>query len=137
LTTRDRDQSGSQWDKDNETGLRFETEIKNVEYLRDVRPILDRSCVACHTQKVEKPAGGLVLDDDEKEKLPAFGHDAGPNVRVPAAYFRLATGRVQHTAGELGLPGDAASRYIRKFQSRRSLLVWKVSMAGPTTTSPA
>ncbi len=31
--------------------------VKNVEYFRDVKPILDRSCVACHTGKSAKPAG--------------------------------------------------------------------------------
>jgi hypothetical protein len=41
--------------------------VVNVEYFRDVKPILDRSCVACHTQKWEKPAGKLVLDDDRSE----------------------------------------------------------------------
>src|SRR5262249_7704564 len=64
LTSQKNDQSGRQWDAANETGLRFETGVKNVEYFRDVKPILDRSCSACHTQKWEKPAGNLVLDDD-------------------------------------------------------------------------
>jgi hypothetical protein len=126
LTTKANDQSKRKWDKDDETGLRFEKGIKNVEYLRDIRPIFERSCFACHSQKLDKPAGDLVLDDDQKEKLPAFGHDAGPNVSVPLTYFRLAVGQERFKPRELGLGGDAASRYIRKFQSRRSLLVWKI-----------
>src|SRR5262249_32325 len=80
-------------------------------------------CVACHTHRSDKPAGGLVLDDAEP-KLPAFGHDAGPNVNVPATYFRLAA-RERFKAGELGLSHDSATRYVRKFQSRRSLPAWK------------
>jgi hypothetical protein len=124
LTTRANDQSGRQWDKDGETGLRIEKGIKNVEYFRDVRPIFERSCFACHTNKAAAPAGGLVLDDDGKERIAAFGHDSGPDVRVPAAYFRLA-------GYALALPRtghgyDAATGYVRIFQSRRSLLVWKV-----------
>jgi hypothetical protein len=105
--------------------VRFEKSVKNVEYFRDIRPLFERSCVACHSQKLDKPAGDLVLDDDDKEKLPAFGHDAGPDVKVPATYWRL-TSTKRYTERELGLQGDAASRWVRKFQSRRSLLVWKV-----------
>jgi hypothetical protein len=126
LTDKAHDESKKQWDRKNETGLRFEAGIKNVEYYRDIRPIFERSCVACHTQKSEKPAGGLVLDDDGKPTLAAFGHDSGPSVNVPQPYFRLAVGQERWKPRELGLGGDSASRYIRKFQSRRSLLIWKV-----------
>ena len=42
------DQSGQQWDSNNETGVRFQKEVKTVEYYRDIKPIFDRSCVACH-----------------------------------------------------------------------------------------
>jgi hypothetical protein len=127
LTSRANDQSGKQWDKVNETGLRYEKGIKNVEYYRDVRPILDRSCVACHTHKVAKPAGNLVLDDDAKGTVLAFGHDSGPAVPVPAAYFRMAGYNYSDPKHPLtGYGPDSATRYIRKFQSRRSLLIWKV-----------
>src|SRR5262249_55777905 len=126
LTTKDKDESGRKWDKGDDTGLRFEKGIKNVEYYRDIRPIFERSCVACHSRKLDKPAGDLILDDDGKETQPAFGHDAGPDVRVPATYFRLAAGTPRYQPREPGLSGDSASRYIRKFQSRRSLLIWKV-----------
>lgn len=126
LTAKANDQSGKKLDKEGTTGLRFETGLKNVEYHRDIRPIFERSCVACHTHKSEKPAGGFVLDDDSLGKLPAFGHDAGPNVTVPLAYFRLAVGHERFKSSELGLSHDSASRHIRKFQSRRSLLAWKI-----------
>jgi hypothetical protein len=126
LTSKDRDQSGKNWDKNNEVGLRYEKGIKNVEYLRDIRPIFERSCVACHTHKAAKPAGDLVLDDDAKGKKNAFGHDSGPDVPVPLTYFRLAAGQERFKPRELDLSGDSASHYVRKFQSRRSLLVWKI-----------
>src|SRR5205823_2613218 len=48
LTTKAKDESGRQWDAKNDSGLRFQKGIKNDEYFRDVRPILERSCVACH-----------------------------------------------------------------------------------------
>jgi hypothetical protein len=83
--------------------------------------------VSCHTHQAEKPAGGLVLDDDSMGTAPAFGHDAGPDVQVPLTYFRLASWKryTQPRPGEM-LTQHAASRYVTKFQSRRSLLIWKV-----------
>jgi hypothetical protein len=122
LTTKANDQSGKKWDKDNETGLRFQVGVKNVEYYRDIKPILDRSCVACHTGKATKPAGLLVLDDDKIVNLP----DADD---VPGTYYRLTMDSSARN-GYKPIIGSwrnhNASRYIRMFQSRRSLLVWKV-----------
>ncbi|MBI2807211.1 MAG: hypothetical protein HYX68_19690 [Planctomycetes bacterium] len=141
ITTRANDQSKRQWDVKNETGLRYlrpsplagkglgvRGALLNVEYFRDIRPIFERSCVACHTANGgRKPAGGLVLDDDDMKKtLPAFGHDAGPDVRVPMTYFRLAVGGERYKPREVGWPPDSVSRYVVRFQSRRSLLVWKL-----------
>ena len=60
ITTRKLDQSKKQWDVKNEAGLRFEKNALTVEYFRDIKPILDRSCVACHSEKAGKPAGKLV-----------------------------------------------------------------------------
>ncbi len=124
VTTRKHDQSGKKWDPRNETGLRFEKHVKNVEYFRDVRPILQRSCAACHTGKAEKPAGNLVLDDDKTINVPYVG-------RVPGTYFRLAMdGEAKFGHKPVIHNGtwrnQNASRYVRKFQSRRSLLIWKV-----------
>jgi len=125
LAAKAADESGRKWDEKDETGLRFESGVKNVEYFRDVRPILSRSCVPCHTQTAEKPAGGLVLDDDEKGTVSAFGHDAGPDVKVPMAYFRLAA-YSRESRREEKYAHDQASRYAWRFQARRSLLVWKL-----------
>ncbi len=126
LTTKANDQSKRQWDVKNETGLRYTKGLLNVEYYRDIRPIFERSCVACHSHKNEKPAADLILDDDHVKSYPAFGHDAGPDVRVPQTYFRLAVGGERFKSREIGLPQQAVSRYITRFQSRRSLLVWKL-----------
>src|SRR5205814_2210313 len=65
VTTKKLDESGKKWDAKEESGLRFVNGVKNVEYFRDVKPIFERSCVACHTKKAETPAGNLVLDDDD------------------------------------------------------------------------
>lgn len=131
------DQSGRKWDSKNETGLRFEKGVKNVEYFRDVKPILDRSCIACHTQKWDKPAGNLVLDDDRPTKPEiAFGPLASiPAGMVPGTYARLAMDSRSKYGHKSPMNVGAlanhwappqASRYIRYFQSRRSLFVWKI-----------
>ncbi len=126
LTAKANDQSGKKWDSKDETGLRFEKDIKNVEYYRDVKPILDRSCVACHTQKWEKPAGNLVLDDTRLEEYSGMY----PQARLPNQYFRLVMdhkGKYGHKV--LGTGADSygrGSRYVWPLQSRRSLLVWKI-----------
>jgi hypothetical protein len=129
LTTKALDQSGRKWNRDDSTGLRYEKTVKNVEYFRDVRPILDRSCVACHTQKSSKPAGNLVLNDDRmvKTENPA---GLGFSLTVPGTYMRLAadaTGKYGHKpVHRHGWTNLGASRYVRLMQSRRSLLIWKV-----------
>jgi hypothetical protein len=106
-------------------GLRVEkSAVVNVEYFRDVQPILKRSCAACHTKGGEKPAGNLVLDaDDEWVQVENHG-------KLPATYVRLALderakfGHKPVGYDSWGYPN--ASRYVRKLQSRRSLLVWKI-----------
>ena len=124
VTTRANDTSGKRWDERGDSGLRFEAGAKNVEYLRDVQPILRRSCAACHTKRREKPAGNLVLDaDDETVDLPNVG-------RFPGTYYRLALDEAAKF-GHKPVGWDSwgypqASRYVRKLQSRRSLLVWKI-----------
>src|SRR5262249_25391212 len=125
------DQSGKKWDEQDETGLRFEKAVKNVEFFRDIKPILDRSCVACHTQKADKPAGNLVLDDDQPAQAAEgiAGLVAGPSGKVPGTYLRLAmdhTGKFGHPSPVGNWSHPQASRYVRMFQARRSLLVWKI-----------
>ena len=92
--------------------------VVNVEFYRDIRPILQNHCISCHNQVQQ--AGQLILDDisiveDNK----------------PGDYVRLAA----DSKANYGYPPvisngvwrqTNASRYIRKFQSRRSLLIWKI-----------
>jgi hypothetical protein len=112
LTSKEKDESQRKWDKDDVTGVRFEKGVKDVEYHRDIKPILQRSCVACHSGKLDEPAGKLVLDDDKLVEGPRWDlGNAGP---LPATYNRLAG----HYLG--------VTKYVHGFQSRRSLLVWKV-----------
>jgi hypothetical protein len=123
LTSKAKDESKQKWDAKDETGLRYADGVKNVEFYRDVKPILDRSCAACHTQKNgATPSAKLVLDDDKIVNLP-------DNDDVPGTYYRLAmdyAGRFGHKSVIGMWRGANASRYVRMFQSRRSLLVWKI-----------
>ena len=126
IADRNRDQSRKQWDSKSESGLTFEKEeVVNVEYFRDIQPILQRSCVTCHTaQDGKRPAGDLNLDADDE--LVQYRHLG----KFPGTYYRLALdesakfGPKPPTYNSWGYPN--ASRYIRKLQARRSLLVWKL-----------
>ncbi len=125
VTSKKHDHTNKRWDTKESSGLRYsKNEIYNVEYFRDVKPILDRSCVACHTKKWQKPAGKLVLDADNEDKQ--FGHIG----KFPGTYYRLALdekaefGHKPFGYDSWGYPN--ASRYIRKMQARRSLLTWKI-----------
>lgn len=93
------------------------TRVLDVEFHRDIKPILQRSCASCHSGSA--PPMGLRLDDDTLVN----GFDN--------TYNRLANDadaahgiRAVITSGTWR--GSNASRYVRKFQSRRSLLMWKL-----------
>lgn len=124
VTAKAEDKSQRQWDAQQESGLRYRTGALSVEYLRDIKPILERSCVVCHTRQNESPPGNLALDDDDTlisyESLGKF----------PATYFRLAMdGKARYGHRPVGYDSfgyPQASRYIRMFQARRSLLAWKI-----------
>ena len=125
LTDKTGDESKKQWDAKNEAGLKtLKKGPLNVEYHRDIQPIFAKSCVACHSAKTGEPAGNLNLDaDDVQESLENHGI-------FPGAYYRLALDeRAKYGHKPIGYDSYGypnASRYIRKFQSRRSLLIWKV-----------
>lgn len=126
LVDKPRDQSKTKWDATDEAGLIVaKTEVVNVEYWRDVRPIFQRSCAACHSERDgHEPAGNLNLDADDKII------DVPNSAKLPGSYYRLAAdekakfGHKPVGYDSWGYPN--ASRHIRMFQSRRSLLVWKI-----------
>jgi hypothetical protein len=94
----------------------------DVEFYRDIRPILQRSCIQCHTRAKASDAGQLVLDDLALvEGLP------GDFVRL--AYDQKARWGLPPVLKLGGRPewrSPNTSRYVRMFQSRRSLLAWKI-----------
>ncbi len=126
LTEKSQDESKTQWDKADQTGLKLhKSRPLSVEYHRDIKPILERSCIACHTAKDGKtPAGELNLDADEE--LIQYKTEG----KFPGTYFRLALdGGAKYGHKPIGYPSwgyPNASRTIRMMQSRRSLLTWKI-----------
>ncbi|MFI4932866.1 MAG: hypothetical protein ACHP83_21685, partial [Burkholderiales bacterium] len=92
-----------------------------VEYVRDVQPILQRRCVSCHAGA--SPAGQLDLNADATSEWV-------PWQDWPGTYFRL----VLDSDSRYGIPPPTGTtwfapqltRYVRGFQSRQSLLMWKI-----------
>src|SRR5262249_44732333 len=90
-------------------------------FFRDIRPLLQRSCVPCHTKTNPTPPGNLVLDD-------TASYDA-----EPGDYARLADDwqarwgypPLVNVGGPVWRQTNA-SRSVRMFQGRRSLLMWKI-----------
>jgi hypothetical protein len=134
ITTKASDESKKKLDAKDETGIRYQDAPKTVEYFRDIKPIFERSCVACHKSGepgASATGGNLVLDDDAmvKTQNPA---GLGFDITVPGTYARLAADKdgkwghkPLHRHGWSHL-ANSASRYVRMMQSRRSLLIWKV-----------
>jgi hypothetical protein len=118
--------SDVKFDAADSTGLRLtDGGPANVEYHRDIAPILKRSCAACHSSEGGKePAAKLDLAADAEE-IQVDHHG-----KFPGTYTRLAMderakfGIKPVRYDSWGYP--QASRYIRQFQARRSLLVWKI-----------
>ncbi len=108
--------------RDNDGNLSIENvpqSVVNVEFYTDIRPLLQTQCISCHNSTQQ--AGQLVLDDISPVSGSGF----------PGDYMRLAA----DNNADFGYPPvisnrtwrqSNASRYIRKFQSRRSLLIWKL-----------
>jgi hypothetical protein len=91
--------------------------VVDIEFYQDIRPILQSNCINCHNNSQQ--AGQLILDD------------VSVTNNIPNDYKRLA----DDSSAQFGYSPvinngtwrqTNASRYIRKFQSRRSLLTWKV-----------
>lgn len=99
------------WDQPGGTSVDYApTAVKDVEFYHDIKPLLDRSCVACHTRRQESPAGKLALDDYREaasDGLVPWAENVHIPKRLPRTYARLV-------------------QYAWAFQSRRSPLIWKL-----------
>lgn len=110
FTMRASDRSGNKWDIENRSGVTFGKGVTDVEFHRDIKPILERSCVACHSVKHDKPAGRLALDDDRpiaKRGLVPWAENVQVPQGLPRTYARLV-------------------QYAWAFQARRSPLMWMI-----------
>jgi hypothetical protein len=108
FTTKTNDRTGKKWDKVDRTGVTFASGVRDIEFHRDIKPILERSCVACHSVKHAKPAGRLALDDDRpiaKRGLVPWAENVQVPEGLPRAYARFV-------------------QYAWAFQARRSPLMW-------------
>ena len=88
----------------------------DVEYYPDIKPILQRSYVPCHSLSGTAQAG-LVLNDESvvnETTYNRFAHDSDAQYGIPPV---ISNGKWRRTN---------ASRYIREFQSQRSLLAWRI-----------
>ncbi len=102
---------------------------RDVEFLRDIRPLLQRSCVSCHSGTTA-PAS-LNLND---LGLYAGTYPESTSISHPGDYMRLARDSgarwgIKPWTSDRQWRFPQASRYIRKMQSRRSLLAWYVAGA--------
>jgi hypothetical protein len=101
--------------------------VVNVEFYQDVRPILQTACVNCHTGS--NAPGQLQLDDYASYDIGDFTY-----LNAPGDYMRLCRDTPANWGYQplVKLGNDPvwrqtnASRYIRLFQSRRSLLMWQI-----------
>jgi hypothetical protein len=91
--------------------------VVDVEFYRDIRPILQRSCAGCHSTAAAP--GRLMLDDTSMQ-------GALPRDYITLADDTSATGGYPPVIINGTWRQTNASRYVRSFQSRRSLLVWKL-----------
>ncbi|MBI5136114.1 MAG: hypothetical protein HZA24_02135 [Nitrospirae bacterium] len=86
----------------------------DIEFTRDIKPILDTRCLSCHTAQNNTTGTDLVFDDPTYGAYWRLAHDSAP-------LFGGAP-----PAGQGGYHAPQMSKYIRAFQARESLLVWKL-----------
>ena len=114
-----------------ETGLRFETGVKNVEYLprhqADLRAQLRRLPHAEVGQAGRQPGPRRRrrMVKTQNPAGPRLRHHRARHLRPPGRRRARASGATSRCIGTAGRD-LAASRYVRLMQSRRSLLIWKV-----------
>ncbi|OZG73419.1 hypothetical protein BTA51_10355 [Hahella sp. CCB-MM4] len=111
---------------DDQPTVKFEPEsLVNVEFYQNIRPVLQEKCVGCHNSNAYGGAPAELAFDDTSIIEESF---------VPVDYARLCDDQ----SANWGIPPvlrvsnqplwrqTNASRYVREFQSRRSLLMWKI-----------
>ncbi|HZL87846.1 MAG TPA: hypothetical protein VFB96_05665 [Pirellulaceae bacterium] len=102
--------NNQKWDWQTSTSVEYAPGVKDVEFYRDIRPLLERSCVACHSHQHQSPAGKLALDDyrsAQKDGIVPWAENVHIPKELPRTYARLV-------------------QFSWAYQSRRSPLIWKI-----------
>ncbi len=92
--------------------------LANIEFLADIRPILQTSCVPCHNGGDSAPARLDLSDTSMVSGLPGDYRRLAADPDATWGYPPVINNGTWRQTN--------ASRYIRMFQSRRSLLAWKL-----------
>ena len=105
-------------DANGQPGLRIENTAQiSVEFLRDIRPLLQQRCVACH-QGNDAAADLNLADTSIVDGLPGDYRRLAADGQAQFGYSPVINNGTWRQTN--------ASRYVRMFQSRRSLLIWKL-----------
>jgi hypothetical protein len=99
-----------------------DTGAVDIEFYRDIRPLLQSKCVSCHKGNAAPASldlSNLIVNDETNlpNDYARLCSDPDANWGIPPLI---------KVAGMHKWRQTNASRYIRKFQSRRSLLAWKL-----------
>jgi hypothetical protein len=86
---------------------------RDVEYVRDIEPVIQKSCIRCHKGPMDSAPARLTFTSDPQANWARLADDRDAKWGIKP---------VQGAIQFWGLPN--ASRYTRVFQSRRSLLMW-------------
>ncbi len=102
------------------------TGLWSVEFRRDIYPVLESKCSACHSSEGNLPPANNAI-------LALFDNTLSGYEREARAYSALAKDSTQQYAHGVSIPANPAkyifpqmSRYIRALQSRESFLAWKI-----------
>lgn len=84
----------------------------DVEYTRDVDPIIQRSCLSCHQGAIETAPARLAFAADPAVNYKRLANDTAATIGLPLP------------GGQPDYGWPQASRYVRVLNSGRSLLSW-------------
>jgi hypothetical protein len=87
----------------------------DVEYRRDIEPIVQRACISCHQGAIATAPARLAFSTDPAVNYQRLANDPAATVGLPPP------------PGQSGYVGPQASRYTRALNSSRSLLLWVLS----------
>ncbi len=106
-------------DANGNTNTESKPTSQTVEYYRDIKPILQQSCIQCHNTNTAQTA---FLNLNDTSIVGGVENTYNILANDPTGKYGGYTPILPHGY----VDSNNLSRYVRFFQSRRSLLVWKV-----------